>query len=115
MSVGLVCPRCDALTDLGASQCPACGASLGWDATAQSNARVQPRISVSRMEDAMSMKPCPNCGSPVPVDDRFCGKCGGRTGADPAPATSGKTMFFSGVQLPGRAKLILVKGDSGDG
>jgi pSer/pThr/pTyr-binding forkhead associated (FHA) protein len=67
------------------------------------------------MEDAMSMKPCPNCGSPVPVDDRFCGKCGGRTGADPAPATSGKTMFFSGVQLPGRAKLILVKGDSGDG
>ncbi len=29
--------------------------------------------------------------------------------------SAGKTMFFSGTQVPGRAKLILVKGDTGDG
>ena len=69
----------------------------------------------------MSMKSCPTCGNQVPVDDRFCGKCGGRFdgSGEPRPSaasnTSGKTMFFSGVQLPGRAKLILVKGDSLDG
>jgi pSer/pThr/pTyr-binding forkhead associated (FHA) protein len=68
------------------------------------------------MEASMSMKNCPSCGNPVPVDDRFCGKCGNRMGvADGGAPVAGKTMFFSGVQLAGRAKLILVKGDSGDG
>jgi pSer/pThr/pTyr-binding forkhead associated (FHA) protein len=65
----------------------------------------------------MTTKPCPGCGSPVPVDDRFCGKCGARlAGAEAPPATGpSKTMYFSGVQQQSRAKLVLVKGDNGDG
>jgi pSer/pThr/pTyr-binding forkhead associated (FHA) protein len=63
----------------------------------------------------MSTKACPNCGNQVPGDDLFCGKCGGRLEAADAPVPSGKTMFFAGVQMPGRAKLVLVKGDAGDG
>ena len=65
----------------------------------------------------MSMKSCPGCGNQVPIDDRFCGKCGSRLSVpEPASAPTGKTMFFSGVQQQqARAKLVLVKGDSGDG
>jgi pSer/pThr/pTyr-binding forkhead associated (FHA) protein len=67
----------------------------------------------------MPMKTCPSCGNQVPPDDRFCGKCGARVPVEAASsagaAGGGKTLFFSGVQMPGRAKLVLVKGDSGDG
>jgi pSer/pThr/pTyr-binding forkhead associated (FHA) protein len=67
------------------------------------------------MEISMSMKSCPNCNSQIPADDLFCGKCGHRmTGDTGAPVVS-KTLYFSGVQPPGRAKLILVRGDSSDG
>lgn len=73
----------------------------------------------------MAMKPCSNCGNQIPIDDRFCGKCGSVQGeaapaAAPGPiampaANAGRTMFFAGAQAPGRAKLVLVKGDSMDG
>jgi pSer/pThr/pTyr-binding forkhead associated (FHA) protein len=63
------------------------------------------------------MRPCPSCGTPVPIDDRFCGKCGTKLNPEAGPpgANSGKTMYFSGQQAAGRAKLIVVKGDTGDG
>jgi pSer/pThr/pTyr-binding forkhead associated (FHA) protein len=62
------------------------------------------------------MKNCPSCGTPVPVDDRFCGKCGNKFGGPEVPASAApvKTMYFAG-QSQGRAKLIVVKGDTGDG
>ena len=63
----------------------------------------------------MSTKACPSCSSPVPVDDLFCGKCGHRM-TEQAPVTgASKTLYFSGAQPPGRAKLVLVRGDSSDG
>ena len=119
MSVGLVCPRCNTLTSLGASRCPLCEASLGVGevataATASAPAPVARKANgMPAREERMSMKSCPNCGNQVPIDDRFCGKCGNRVDvSEPAP---GKTMFFAGVQMPGRAKLVLVKGDANDG
>ena len=66
----------------------------------------------------MSTRTCPSCGNTVPEIDRFCGQCGTRMdGAAPPPAGggAGKTMFFSGVQASGVAKLVLVKADTGDG
>lgn len=69
----------------------------------------------------MSLRTCSGCGNQVPIDDKFCGKCGARVGTTgagavpAAPQAPGKTMFFAGVQTPGRAKLVLVKGDSNDG
>jgi len=64
----------------------------------------------------MSSKPCPTCGNPVPIGDRFCGQCGTRIEVQPAPnAGVGKTMFFSGVQVSGMAKLVVVKANSADG
>src|SRR3954469_25795104 len=117
MSVGLVCPRCNTLTSLGASRCPLCEASLGvGEAPAPRAAAAngpRPTNGAPALEERMSMKSCSNCGNQVPVDDRFCGKCGNRIeAAEPSP---GKTMFFAGVQMPGRAKLVLVKGDANDG
>jgi pSer/pThr/pTyr-binding forkhead associated (FHA) protein len=64
------------------------------------------------------MSICPSCGNQVPTGDKFCGKCGTRVSApEPTanPALTGKTMFFAGVQMPGRAKLVVVKSDSADG
>jgi pSer/pThr/pTyr-binding forkhead associated (FHA) protein len=65
----------------------------------------------------MSTKTCPSCGNNVPEHDRFCGQCGARLdgAAPPAAGAGGKTMFFSGVQAAGIAKLVLVKADTGDG
>lgn len=63
------------------------------------------------------MKKCAACGHSMPITDRFCGNCGSRvaeTTAAPA-AGSNKTIFLAGVQLPGRAKLVVVKVDSMDG
>ena len=63
-----------------------------------------------------TLKPCPSCTSPVPVDDLFCGKCGHRmTEPAAAPVTAAKTLYFSGTQPQGRARLVLVRGDSSDG
>jgi pSer/pThr/pTyr-binding forkhead associated (FHA) protein/ribosomal protein L40E len=119
MSVGLVCPRCNTLTSLGATRCPICEASLGVNEAALAAPASAPAPmarkanGVAALEEQMSMKSCPSCGNQVPADDRFCGKCGNRLeAAEPAP---GKTMFFAGVQMPGRAKLVLVKGDANDG
>ena len=65
----------------------------------------------------MAPKTCPACGNNVPELDHFCGQCGARLDAAPAAVAgpSGKTMFFSGVQPAGLAKLVLVKADTGDG
>ena len=73
------------------------------------------------MNEAMAMggtKTCGTCGSDVPVDFNFCGKCGSRVDSGPSNAAatgSGKTMFFGTNQVPGRAKLIVIKGEGVDG
>src|SRR5687768_12157444 len=104
MSVGFVCPQCDALADLGAARCPACGSPLGWNgvgaggksfgrevaaakrATGQGQGQVDAKTEANPAMTATTMKSCPTCGNQVPVDDRFCGKCGARlsAGADAA-------------------------------
>ncbi|MGA7741621.1 MAG: FHA domain-containing protein [Polyangia bacterium] len=114
MPVGLVCPRCDALTGLDATRCPVCQAPIVEAGSRESlPAPAQPAVSV---EESMSTKPCPTCGNPVPIGDRFCGQCGTRIEIQPQPSASGgKTMFFSGVQVSSVAKLVVVKANSADG
>ena len=63
---------------------------------------------------------CSSCGTEVPSDFKFCGKCGARVDAGALPATGAagggaKTMFFGASQVPGRAKLIVIKGEGVDG
>ena len=65
----------------------------------------------------MAGKICPHCGTEVPPDNRFCGKCGGKVDGAAAPGGSAaaKTMFFGANQVVGRAKLIVIKGEGVDG
>jgi pSer/pThr/pTyr-binding forkhead associated (FHA) protein len=64
-------------------------------------------------------RPCPTCGNDVPADFKFCGKCGSRVeGAASPSGTAGgpaKTIYFGSNQVPGRAKLIVIKGEGVDG
>lgn len=62
-------------------------------------------------------KTCGTCGAEVPPDFSFCGRCGSRVDSGPTSGATGsaKTMFFGGNQAPGRAKLIVIKGEGVDG
>lgn len=57
---------------------------------------------------------CGNCGAVVPQGHHFCGRCGARYAAD-GSSTSNETMFFGAMQAPGRAKLILIRGEGLEG
>ncbi len=54
---------------------------------------------------------CQSCYSPVPSGHKFCGKCG--TAAE-NPAGN-EPEYFGDMQVPGKAKLILIKGEGMDG
>jgi pSer/pThr/pTyr-binding forkhead associated (FHA) protein len=55
---------------------------------------------------------CKSCYSPVPSGHKFCGKCG--TPSDPKAAGT-EPSYFGDMQTPGKAKLILIKGEGMDG
>jgi pSer/pThr/pTyr-binding forkhead associated (FHA) protein len=55
---------------------------------------------------------CRSCSSPVPVGHKFCGRCGA---AVPPEIMHARTQFFGALQTPGRAKLILIRGEGIEG
>jgi pSer/pThr/pTyr-binding forkhead associated (FHA) protein len=142
MEIGFVCDRCSTFTPLNQTTCQLCGASLDLGGQDTAVAPVPPSLAAavaapapapyapaaapapaapSHKEPEMSAtRPCPNCGTHIPVEFRFCGACG--SAVEPAqdqaqaqPQGGGRTMFFGAMQLPGRARLILIKGEGLDG
>lgn len=63
------------------------------------------------MEQARSYI-CKSCHSQVPPGHKFCGRCGTPM---PADVASAKTSFFGAMQTPGKAKLVLIRGEGLDG
>jgi pSer/pThr/pTyr-binding forkhead associated (FHA) protein len=63
------------------------------------------------MEQARSYI-CKSCHSQVPPGHKFCGRCGTPM---PAEVASAKTSFFGAMQTPGKAKLVLIRGEGLDG
>ncbi|MBN2722556.1 MAG: FHA domain-containing protein [Deltaproteobacteria bacterium] len=60
-------------------------------------------------------KLCPQCNTPIAPGFKFCGNCGFNIGdAEPAQPKA-KTMYFGAFQVPGRARLVLIKGSGQDG
>jgi len=120
MTIGLVCPACDALTKLGDVTCEACGhqmASVQGETGGNPGAVAQPTVHDSPQGEQMSMRSCPSCGHSVPSADKFCGQCGARMDAATPESPNfepSKTMLFSETQWDGFAKLILVRGDSAE-
>ena len=55
---------------------------------------------------------CKSCSTPVPLGHKFCGRCG----AAVAPEILNlRTQFFGQLQAPGKAKLILIRGEGIEG
>ncbi|HEY3354252.1 MAG TPA: FHA domain-containing protein [Polyangia bacterium] len=124
MDVGFVCERCSSFIPLSDAACSACGAPLS-PASAAAAADSRPAAPLAAgpgpaaappKEAAMSgMRACPSCGTMIPVEHRFCGGCGARVAPVAEPPGGGRTMFFGAMQTPGRARLILIKGEGLDG
>ncbi len=55
---------------------------------------------------------CGSCSSGVPLSHKFCGRCGA---AVPPEILNARTQFFGQLQSPGRAKLILIRGEGIEG
>jgi hypothetical protein len=53
---------------------------------------------------------CRECSTPVPSGHKFCGTCGASV---PAEVVELRTKYFGTMQTPGKARLILIRGDSG--
>ncbi len=53
---------------------------------------------------------CSQCGSLVPDGHHYCGRCGAFYSEDGADVQN-ETAFFGAMQAPGRAKLILIRGE----
>lgn len=53
---------------------------------------------------------CTQCSTAVPSGHKFCGRCGA---AVPAHIVDMQTNFFGAMQTPGKARLILIRGDAG--
>jgi pSer/pThr/pTyr-binding forkhead associated (FHA) protein len=55
---------------------------------------------------------CPACMTPVPSGHKFCGRCGAPV---PEDALNLRTDFFSDMQDPEKARLVLIRGDGMEG
>lgn len=55
---------------------------------------------------------CEACRTPVPVGHKFCGRCGTNV---PEDHLSPQVRYFSDMQDPSKARLILVRGDGQEG
>lgn len=138
LDVGFVCGRCDAFAPLDASACPHCNAALGFGtnpaplslehalplaaevlaeiqtpqerpAPVVGPVRIPARFAVTEtlMEQARSYV-CKKCFSPVPQAHKFCGRCG-----EPVPRDilTAQTLILSKMLEPGKAKLVIIKGE----
>jgi pSer/pThr/pTyr-binding forkhead associated (FHA) protein len=64
-----------------------------------------------RMDQAKNYV-CKSCSTPVPMGHKFCGRCGA---AIPPEILNARTQFFGQLQVPGKAKLILIRGEGVEG
>lgn len=55
---------------------------------------------------------CWQCYSPVPSGHKFCGRCGAEV---PAEILNARTTYFSDMQNPTKARLVLIRGEGMDG
>jgi hypothetical protein len=55
---------------------------------------------------------CWQCYTPVPSGHKFCGRCGAEV---PHEVLNARTLFFSDMQNPAKARLILIRGEGMDG
>ncbi len=69
-------------------------------------------LSLEELMDQAKNYVCKSCSTPVPVGHKFCGRCGA---AIPPDIMNARTQFFGQLQVPGKAKLILIRGEGVEG
>lgn len=69
-------------------------------------------MSVEEMMDQAKNYVCRSCSTPVPLGHKFCGRCGASV---PPEILATRTQFFGQLQQPGKAKLILIRGEGVEG
>jgi hypothetical protein len=69
-------------------------------------------LSLEELMDQAKNYVCRSCSTPVPMGHKFCGRCGA---AIPPEIMNARTQFFGQLQVPGRAKLILIRGEGVEG
>jgi len=97
----------------------AVSSSGAFDARASTRQRValpvQSDPSLQSLEELMDQAKnyiCKSCSTPVPMGHKFCGRCGA---AVPPEILNARTQFFGQLQVPGKAKLILIRGEGVEG
>jgi pSer/pThr/pTyr-binding forkhead associated (FHA) protein len=73
---------------------------------------IAPNLSQEELMDQAKNFVCRSCSTPVPMQHKFCGRCGA---AVPPEILGARTQFFGQLQMPGRAKLILIRGEGVEG
>ena len=69
-------------------------------------------LSLEELMDQAKNYVCRSCSTPVPMGHKFCGRCGA---AIPPDIFGARTQFFGQLQVPGKAKLILIRGEGVEG
>jgi pSer/pThr/pTyr-binding forkhead associated (FHA) protein len=75
-------------------------------------ARAGSEPSLEELMDQAKNYVCKSCSTPVPLGHKFCGRCGA---AVPPETLNARTQFFGQLQVPGKAKLILIRGEGVEG
>ncbi|MEM9192236.1 MAG: FHA domain-containing protein [Myxococcota bacterium] len=108
--VGIVCGNCDALSPLGAPRCVYCGHDLTASHAPQHEAATATGLTEEELMEQARNYVCKECSAPVPSGHKFCGSCGATV---PEAIQEAQTKYFGAMQAPGKARLILIRGDQG--
>ncbi|HEY8038657.1 MAG TPA: FHA domain-containing protein [Polyangiaceae bacterium] len=94
----------------------AVSSSGAFDDQVSTHMRAAPRApsepSPEELMDQAKNYVCKSCSTPVPMGHKFCGRCGA---AVPPEILNARTQFFGQLQVPGKAKLILIRGEGVEG
>lgn len=116
--VGIACGQCDMFVPMGTPRCTECGHELSIAPgqpeadTAQGPPAPQsaPAPSEEELMEQARHYVCKECQTPVPSGQKFCGACGAQV---PKAIQDLQTEYFGAMQTPGKARLILIRGDQG--
>jgi pSer/pThr/pTyr-binding forkhead associated (FHA) protein len=113
--VGIVCGQCDTFNPVGVSVCSSCaqrflGAAPLPEHNVTSQVALAPQLSEEEAMEQARNYVCRECSTPVPSGHKFCGTCGATV---PVEVVELRTKYFGTMQTPGKARLILIRGDSG--
>jgi pSer/pThr/pTyr-binding forkhead associated (FHA) protein len=85
---------------------------LATQAVRESQAGKPSPLSLEELMEQAKNYVCKSCSAAVPMGHKFCGRCGA---AVPPEILNARTQFFGQLQVPGKAKLILIRGEGVEG